>query len=116
MKKKNEVTEELIETPEVETEVELDVEPELDNITEAEEETPEVEETPEAEEDTEKTGVVTCAKLNVREKPSKDSKVLIVINEKTEVIIDLDESTEEFYKVYVLGFAGYCVKQFIQII
>ena len=91
MKKKHEVTEELIETPVVE-------------------------EVPAAEEDSEKTGVVTCAKLNVREKPSKDSKILIVINEKTEVIINLDESTEEFYKVYVLGYAGYCVKQFIQII
>lgn len=63
--------------------------------------------------------VVGCGKLNVRENPSKDAKVVCVMNLGQELTVDLDKSTEEFYKVYTcvkeVLYEGYCVKQFISI-
>ena len=106
---------EVVETPVESIESFNDVEPETEeDETDVEPETEEDE--TDVQEGSTAMGVVTCTKLNVREKASKDSKVLVIINEKTEVFIDLDESTEAFYKVKVSGFDGYCVKQFIQII
>ena len=61
-------------------------------------------------------GVVTeCAKLNVRKEPSKDAAVLRTILLATEVVINEEESTEDFYKVYVGGLSGFCMKKFINI-
>lgn len=61
-------------------------------------------------------GIVTgCGQLNVRENPSKDAKVVCVVAKGNEVQIDLDNSTEDFYKVCASGKEGYCMKQFINI-
>lgn len=58
--------------------------------------------------------VVDCAKLNVRVAPNSAGKVICVINAKAEVIIDLDKSTDEWYRVCtVSGVKGFCMKQFI---
>ncbi len=55
-------------------------------------------------------------KLNVREKPSVKSKVVCVIDVETEVIIDEQESTGEFYKVCTAtGVEGFCMKKFIAV-
>ena len=63
--------------------------------------------------------VVNCVKLNVREKPSRDSKILCVLDKDTELTVAIENSTEDFYKVYCSSndvlFEGYCIKTFIAI-
>lgn len=63
--------------------------------------------------------VVNCNKLNVRKQPSKDAEVLCIINKDTELTVNTNESTEDFYKVYTSSnevlYEGYCVKSFINI-
>ena len=63
------------------------------------------------------TGIVTnCVKLNVRKEPNKDSDIISVLNQYTEVNIDLTNSTEDFYKITTFdGLDGYCMKIFIAI-
>lgn len=63
------------------------------------------------------TGIVTsCVKLNVRKEPNKDSDIISVLNQYTEVNIDLTNSTEDFYKITTFdGLDGYCMKRFIAI-
>lgn len=64
-----------------------------------------------------KTGVVTdCLKLNVREQPNKEAKVLCEILALSEVQIDETKSTEDFFKVYTsTGIEGFCMKKYIVI-
>lgn len=58
--------------------------------------------------------VVDCARLNVRKDPSATAPVLCMLNESTEVMVDEDASTEEFYKICTAtGVEGYCMKDFI---
>lgn len=66
--------------------------------------------------DTNVIGVVTdCAKLRVREKPNTDAEVLAEIKEGSEVMIDKNTSTEDFFAVCTeAGVEGYCMKKFIQ--
>lgn len=63
------------------------------------------------------TGIVTdCSKLNVRKAPSANAEVAAVIPALTEVIIDIDKSTAEFYRVAAAnGIQGFCMKKFIAI-
>ncbi len=64
-----------------------------------------------------KMGFVTnCKKLNVREEPKKDSAIVCEVDYQTELMIDENESTEEFYKVFTAaGIEGFCMKNFITI-
>ena len=100
------VTEEVIVEP-VETVVEEIVEPV---------ETVEVEQEPK-EEPKYLTGIVTdCIKLNVRECPNSTAMILGTVNASVDLIIDSEESTEEFYKIYTsVGLEGYCMKKFVTI-
>ena len=59
--------------------------------------------------------VVKCSKLNVRKEPSKDSDVVCVFSKNYTVTIDLDNSTDDFYKVILPIGEGYCMKNFIEI-
>lgn len=61
-------------------------------------------------------GVVSgCAKLNVRSKPSRDSRPLCVLTEGSKVVVDPD-STAEWYGICTKeGVKGYCMKKFITI-
>ena len=96
--------------PEVEPVVEPIVEPEVEPVVEPE--------LPEIEPETvvEKSGVVIgCTKLNMRENSNKDSKIIGTIDKGVTVQIDLNNSTDEFYKVSAYGKEGYCMKQFINI-
>ena len=63
------------------------------------------------------TGIVIgCVKLNVRKEPNKDSDIISVLNQYTEVNIDLTNSTKDFYKITTFdGLNGYCIKRFIAI-
>lgn len=60
-------------------------------------------------------GVISgCRKLNVRSEPDINSAVICIVDEKTQVIIDEQESTEDFYKVYIpINISGFCVKKFV---
>lgn len=63
------------------------------------------------------TGVVTsCVKLNIRKEPNKNSDVISVLDQGTEVSIDMSNSTEDFYKIITFdGLEGYCMKSFMAI-
>lgn len=63
------------------------------------------------------TGIVAnCGKLNVRATARIDADILDTLVVGTEVEINLDESTDEFYKVKVSsGIDGYCVKKYISV-
>lgn len=61
-------------------------------------------------------GIVTgCSKLNVRAEPDLNAKVVCVIAKDSDVLIDLEESTDEWYAVYVGEEEGFCMKKFITI-
>lgn len=61
-------------------------------------------------------GVVEgCIRLNVRKAAEKTADVVRVINKGESVMVDLVNSTDDFYKVFTLDFNGYCVKDFIKI-
>ena len=62
-------------------------------------------------------GIVSnCNRLNVREKASKDAAIVCEVACETKVMIALNESTEDFYKVCTAaGIEGFCMKQFITI-
>ena len=60
--------------------------------------------------------LTNCSKLNVRSKADKNAAVLCILSDDAEVIIDLENSTNEFYKVCTsAGVEGYCMKNFIAI-
>lgn len=70
--------------------------------------------------DTKLIGVVSgFTRLNVREKPNKNSKVLCVLNRNEEVEISTEEEdTEDFYAIITTGkikVKGYCMKDYIEI-
>lgn len=61
-------------------------------------------------------GIVTgCAKLNVRKQPSINADVLLVIGADSDVLVDLDESIGDWYKVYIDEQEGFCMKKFIEL-
>lgn len=64
-----------------------------------------------------KTGVVAnCVRLNVRVAPAITADIKCEIKAGTEVVIDNDSSTEEFYKVSLAtGVEGFCMKDYIEI-
>lgn len=74
---------------------------------------PEIEEA--VEEVTEVIGVVTdCVKLNVRKAPNATAEIICTIPLGTEVMIDEDKSTGDFYAICTeAGVEGYCMKKFI---
>lgn len=57
-----------------------------------------------------------CERLNVRKEPKINATIVCVLNKDADVIIDVDESTDSFYKVCTeAGAEGYCKKDFITI-
>lgn len=64
-----------------------------------------------------KQGVVTdCVKLNVREEPKAGAKVVCTIDFLTEVTVDVESSTDDFYCISTAsGIEGYCMKDYISI-
>ena len=58
--------------------------------------------------------VFGCARLNVRKTPKPRAEVVCEIACDTEVEIDEQNSTVDFYKIYTAsGIEGYCVKTYI---
>ena len=62
-------------------------------------------------------GVVTdCLKLNIREKPSMDSKVVTVATCLDELEIDMGDSNDDWYAVCTAtGIEGFCMKKFVAV-
>lgn len=61
-------------------------------------------------------GVANCLRLHIHEEPDLNSAIVCKVRYLTEVIIDLDGSTEDFYKVYTaIGAEGFCEKELITI-
>lgn len=62
-------------------------------------------------------GVITgCRFLNIRTKPDIDSTIICIEPALSELIIDNDKSTDEWYSVCtVSGVEGFCVKNFVTI-
>lgn len=57
--------------------------------------------------------VIDCNRLNVREEPNSNAKVVTVLNRDVEVEINKAESTADWFKVAVNGIEGYCMRKFI---
>lgn len=80
-----------------------------DPITKAAEVVPEPEEAP-----TVIGTVVDCVRLRVRESASSNAEVICEIPKDSDVLIDENKSTDEFYKVCTeSGAEGFCMKKFI---
>lgn len=61
-------------------------------------------------------GVANCVRLHIHSEPSLDSEVTCKVRYLTELVIDLGESTEDFYKVYTaIGAEGFCQKELVTI-
>ena len=62
------------------------------------------------------TGVVTCLRLHIHSEPNLESEIVCKVRYLTEVAIDLNNSTKEFYKIYTaIGAEGFCLKEQITI-
>ena len=56
-----------------------------------------------------------CAKLNVRSLPSTNGEVVAVLGVDSEIEIDIEKSTVEWFRVITAtGIEGYCMRQFIE--
>lgn len=59
-------------------------------------------------------GVANCLRLHIYSEPSTDSEVICKVRYLTEVEIDSNGSTEDFYKIYTaIGVEGFCQKEYI---
>lgn len=61
------------------------------------------------------TGVVTeCVRLNIRKTPAPDGEIVAVVDLLTDVVVDLENSTDDFYKISTAtGVDGFCMKKYI---
>ena len=117
-KKENVNLEEIF--PETEAvEADAEQEPIMDPVVEEEAEQAQeiVEESQKVEEAVQTVGFVdNCECLRVRKESNVDSEELCIISKLSEVVIDLDNSTDYFYKVKTSeGVEGYCMKKFITV-
>ena len=62
-------------------------------------------------------GVVTdCLKTAIYKEPRANSKVINVVTVLTKITVDVDKSTEGFYRVSTpKGVRGYCMKKFVKV-
>ena len=57
-----------------------------------------------------------CLKLNIREKPTKDSRVVTVVTCLDELEIDMGDSNDDWYAVCTAtGIEGFCMKKFVAV-
>lgn len=60
--------------------------------------------------------VVNCVKLNIRTRPSTNAEIAYVLDAGTKVMVDVSQSTEDWYYIYTTkAVRGYCLKANIQI-
>ena len=59
--------------------------------------------------------IANCAKLNVRVAPNATADILCVLNVASEIEINLEKSTDEWYNVCTAsGIEGYCMRKFVE--
>lgn len=99
----NEITEEFASTPELKEPIEPDIQE------------PDIQE-PEMESELVMGVVTNCLRLNVREKPTMEGSIITEVDALSELMIDLGESNEGWYRVCTeAGIEGFCMKKFIAI-
>lgn len=60
--------------------------------------------------------MIDSSEINVYSEPDSNSEIVCKIGKSTEVMVDVTNSTENFYKIYtVFGAEGFCHKAFITI-
>ena len=60
--------------------------------------------------------VVNCLDLTIRKSPGNEAEVTGHLSVLTEVLVDMDKSTEDFYRVLARnGIAGFCPKKYVAI-
>lgn len=60
--------------------------------------------------------ITNCNRLNVRSEANLESAVVCVIDASTDIMVDEESSTEEFYKVFLAtGAEGFCLKLFVKL-
>lgn len=58
--------------------------------------------------------VAGCSKLNVRAKPSTEADIVCVLDAKSEITINVDKSTDEWFCICTAaGVKGYCMRKFV---
>jgi hypothetical protein len=66
--------------------------------------------------ETMQTGIANCLRLHIHAEPTLDSAIVCKVRYLTEVMIDPNNSTEDFYKIYTaIGAEGFCQKNLITI-
>lgn len=61
-------------------------------------------------------GFADCLRLHIHIEPDINSEIVCKVRYLTEVMIDLDNSTKDFYKVYTaIGAEGFCQKELVTI-
>lgn len=60
--------------------------------------------------------VIDCIRLNVRKDPDPNAEIICEVSASTDLMIDEEQSTDTFYKVFTAaGAEGYCMKRFVTI-
>lgn len=66
--------------------------------------------------ETMQVGIANCLRLHIHSEPTLDSEIVCKVRYLTEVRIDSNNSTEDFYKIYTaIGAEGFCQKDLITI-
>lgn len=61
-------------------------------------------------------GVANCLRLHIYSEPDTSSEIVCKVRYLTELSIDLDNSTEDFYKVCTaIGAEGFCEKNLVTV-
>jgi hypothetical protein len=61
-------------------------------------------------------GVANCLRLHIFTEPNTESDIVCKVRYLTEVAVDLENSTDDFYKIFtVTGAEGFCLKEQITI-
>ena len=60
--------------------------------------------------------VFDCTKLNIRSEPSLDGEIICTVPVSTEVEIDSEKSTNDWFYIYTdTGIEGFCMKKYIRV-
>ena len=60
--------------------------------------------------------VFDCTKLNIRSEPSLDGEIICTAPVSTEVEIDSEKSTNDWFYIYTdTGIEGFCMKKYIRV-
>ena len=62
------------------------------------------------------SGFINHSETNIYSDPNRNSEIVCEIQSLTEVLIDLANSSDDFYKIYtVIGMEGFCEKEYITV-